>query len=77
MNYIILDLEWNQALNNAMIVRSPVVLYGEIIQIGAIKTDENFNFLDKINDFSNGEISSPAALIIISTVSQTPLLSES
>ena len=48
MNYIILDLEWNQALNNAMIVRSPVVLYGEIIQIGAIKTDENFNFLDKI-----------------------------
>lgn len=48
MNYIILDLEWNQALNNAMIVRSPVVLYGEIIQIGAVKTDENFNLLDKI-----------------------------
>lgn len=51
MNYIILDLEWNQALNNAMTVRSPVVLYGEIIQIGAVKTDENFNLLDifKIN----------------------------
>lgn len=48
MNYIILDLEWNQALNNALLVRSPVVLYGEIIQIGAIKTDENFKFLDKI-----------------------------
>ena len=48
MNFIILDLEWNQALNNAMIVRSPVVLYGEIIQIGAVKTDENFNLLDKI-----------------------------
>ena len=48
MNYIILDLEWNQALNSAMTVRSPVILYGEIIQIGAVKTDENFNFLDKI-----------------------------
>lgn len=48
MNYIILDLEWNQALNSAMTVRSPVVLYGEIIQIGAVKTDENFNLLDKI-----------------------------
>ena len=48
MNYIILDLEWNQALSNAELVRSPVVLYGEIIQIGAVKTDENFNFIDKI-----------------------------
>lgn len=48
MNYIILDLEWNQALNSAMTVRSPVILYGEIIQIGAVKTDENFNLLDKI-----------------------------
>ena len=29
-------------------VQSPVMLRGEIIQIGAVKTDENFNLLDKI-----------------------------
>ena len=51
MNYIILDLEWNQAMNSSLTVRTPVVLYGEIIQIGAVKTDENFNLVDtlKIN----------------------------
>ena len=48
MNYIILDMEWNQALNRSMTVRSPIVLNGEIIQIGAVKTDENFGLVDKI-----------------------------
>lgn len=48
MNYIILDMEWNQALSNAQMVRSPVMLYGEIIQIGAIKVNERFEYLDKI-----------------------------
>ncbi|MCH5203411.1 MAG: exonuclease domain-containing protein [Oscillospiraceae bacterium] len=48
MNYIILDMEWNQALNRSMTVRSPIVLNGEIIQIGAVKTDENFELLDRI-----------------------------
>ena len=48
MNYIILDMEWNQAINPSKIVRTPVVLHGEVIQIGAVKTDESFNFLDKI-----------------------------
>ena len=48
MNYIILDMEWNQALNRAATVRSPIVLNGEIIQIGAIKADENFNLLDRL-----------------------------
>ncbi len=48
MNYIIFDMEWNQAFCAAKMVRSPVLLHGEIIQIGAVKTDENFNFLDKI-----------------------------
>ncbi len=48
MNYIILDMEWNQALSNAQMVRSPVMLYGEIIQIGAIKVNEKFEYLDKI-----------------------------
>lgn len=48
MNYIIMDLEWNQAINPAKMVRVPVLLHGEIIQIGAFKTDENFNLIDKI-----------------------------
>lgn len=48
MNYIILDMEWNQALSPSMMVQSPVILSGEIIQIGAVKTDENFNLIDKI-----------------------------
>lgn len=48
MNYIILDLEWNQAVSAARMIRKPVMLHGEIIQIGAIKTDGKFNLLDKI-----------------------------
>ncbi len=48
MNFIILDLEWNQAPSGAKMIRTPVVLHGEIIQIGAVKTDENFNMIDKI-----------------------------
>lgn len=48
MNYIILDLEWNQAVNAARMIRTPVMLHGEIIQIGAVKTDDKFNIIDKI-----------------------------
>lgn len=48
MNYIILDMEWNQPMNPAETVRTPVLLHSEIIQIGAFKTDESFNLLDKI-----------------------------
>ena len=51
MNYIILDMEWNQALDRSKVVQSPVILRGEIIQIGAVRTDESFNLIDtmKIN----------------------------
>lgn len=48
MNYIIMDMEWNQPMSPAKTVRSPVLLNAEIIQIGAYKTDENFNLIDKI-----------------------------
>ncbi len=48
MNYIIMDLEWNQAVSAARMIRTPVMLHGEIIQIGAIKTDDKFNIIDKI-----------------------------
>ena len=37
MEYIVLDMEWNQALTFSEMVKDPVFLTGEIIQIGAIK----------------------------------------
>ena len=43
MNVIVLDLEWNQPLSGRTRVSG---LMGEIIQIGAVKTDENMNELD-------------------------------
>ena len=44
MKYIILDLEWNQPYCMKNAVKHPVLLTGEIIQIGAVKLDENFNY---------------------------------
>ena len=43
MSYIVLDLEWNQAMSsNASIFNYlPIRLAGEIIQIGAVKLDDN------------------------------------
>ncbi len=42
-NYIVLDLEWNQAMSSKSSVfnKLPIRLRGEIIQIGAVKLDEN------------------------------------
>ena len=37
MNYIILDLEWNQPSTKEELIKSPDPLYGEIIQFGAVK----------------------------------------
>lgn len=48
MNYIIMDLEWNQAISAARMIRTPVMLHGEIIQIGAIKTNDKFELIDQI-----------------------------
>ena len=48
MNYIVLDMEWNQGYPGAgvFIGDSRKILAGEIIQIGAVKLDENFKLLD-------------------------------
>jgi len=46
MNYIVLDLEWNQPFSMKSMVKKPVMLRGEIIQIGAVKLDENYHILD-------------------------------
>ena len=44
MTYIVIDLEWNQAMSSKSSVFNhlPIHLRGEIIQIGAVKLDENF-----------------------------------
>ena len=44
MNYIVLDLEWNQALNQSNRIDK---LQFEIIEIGAVKLDENFNEISR------------------------------
>ncbi len=46
MQYIVLDLEWNQAISKEKLVTEPVKLRGEIVQIGAVKLDEKFNTVD-------------------------------
>ena len=39
MNYVVVDLEWNQAMSSKSSVfnKLPIHLRGEIIQIGAVK----------------------------------------
>ena len=43
-NYIVLDLEWNQAMSakSEVFYHLPIHLRGEIIQIGAVKLNEDF-----------------------------------
>ena len=46
MKYIVLDLEWNQPSSPKAMVKSPVCLRGEIIQIGAVKLNEDLEIID-------------------------------
>lgn len=46
MEYVIFDMEWNQALSSETMIRTPFSLYGEIIRIGAVKTDASFEMID-------------------------------
>ncbi|MCM1577944.1 MAG: exonuclease domain-containing protein [Ruminococcus sp.] len=39
MNYIIMDLEWNQPVGRGNMITKPIPLAGEIIRIGAVKLD--------------------------------------
>lgn len=49
MYYVVLDMEWNQPMNVQQRVRKPVKLFGEIVQIGAVKLNEQFQILDTFN----------------------------
>jgi len=42
MNYIVMDMEWNQPASPNRTVTEPVRLVGEIVQIGAVKLDDRF-----------------------------------
>lgn len=46
MDHIILDLEWNQPISQKRAVRTPFVLLGEIIQIGAVRLDDDCRAAD-------------------------------
>lgn len=46
MNYVILDMEWNQPYSSESMIRKPIKLCGEIIQIGAVKLDESYCYAD-------------------------------
>ncbi len=48
LNYIVIDMEWNQPFSKEHIkIRNGVKLVGEIIQIGAVKLDEDKQIIDK------------------------------
>lgn len=49
MEYIVLDLEWNQPECRRKMIKSPIKLTGEIIQIGAAKVNEKLEVLDTFN----------------------------
>ena len=46
MYCIVLDLEWNQPFSTRSMVTTPVRLPGEIIQIGAVKLNEQLEIVD-------------------------------
>lgn len=49
MNYIVLDMEWNQPFSKKKKMVGGIFLKGEIIQVGAVKLDESFNVVDSFN----------------------------
>lgn len=51
MQYIVLDLEWNQPISEKEMITDPFPFDSEIIEIGAIKLDENFVALDQFRIF--------------------------
>lgn len=52
MNYVVMDLEWNQPLSPQRMIRDPFNFGGEIIQFGAVKIDslEDLNITDRYSE---------------------------
>ncbi|MBQ8397200.1 MAG: exonuclease domain-containing protein [Clostridia bacterium] len=51
MNYIVLDMEWNQPYAPVCVERAPFPLIGEIIQIGAVMLSDDGGRLEIIDEF--------------------------
>lgn len=47
MNYIIFDLEWNQPQDASVMITEPILLEGEIVELGAVKLDAQFRPIDE------------------------------
>ena len=48
MDYIILDLEWNQIYGKKVRINNSLLLNGEIIQIGAVKVNSDGELIDSL-----------------------------
>ena len=48
---IVLDLEWNQPLDTGGAIREPFFFDSEIIEIGALKLNEQFEIVDEFKTF--------------------------
>ena len=48
---IVLDLEWNQPLDAGGAIREPFFFDSEIIEIGALKLNEQFEIVDEFKTF--------------------------
>lgn len=60
MNYIVLDLEWNSAFH-----KKEGRFVNEIIQIGAVKLDENFEMLDTFKVYIKSALSKKLSVRVI------------
>ena len=55
MNYVVMDLEWNQPATRYRAERNDVRLQGEIVEIGAVRVDEKMEILDRYCSFIKPE----------------------
>ena len=46
MSCVVFDLEFNQAAKGEPVISEPFLFHAEIVQIGAVKVDEDFNITD-------------------------------
>ena len=51
MNYVILDMEWNRPERDEDLLREPFVFDSEIIEIGAILLNEDFEAAEEFKTF--------------------------
>ncbi len=55
MNYIVMDLEWNQSSTRYRAERNGIRLSGEIVEIGAVRVNENMEILEQYCRFVKPE----------------------